>query len=491
MQNGLVSFLPPNILSYVKHLDYTDYFSVSAVAFEQISIIPFDALGRYMSKSVFFGLRSGMCTAVLLWCLGAEVAYAQIINESLSFDNFRHKVVLHKQGDYYKVEGRDLRVRLGPRLVVGVSPTLSKQALRVHRSIADVKKLFDGTLRSYFVVELLDERWLVEVMNKLQSMSAVELVQPDMLQLNQQSTPATARAEISDYNHYLSVIGIKELWASTLGEGVKLAIIDDGFNLKRRELKRVQSIFSYDINNRSLDVEPKFKEDSHGTKIAGVIFADHDMGIVSGLAPKAQLIALQHTSTWTSETLLSFQMAQLTEADIINCSWVSQWLVEPVANAVDELATYGRGGNGVAVVFSAGNEGRDIAPFSTEAAIDSAIVVGAHDLQFQKLSTSNFGPSVDVMSFGGRVRTTLPNGGYGVIADTSLAAAIVSGISALLLSQNPQLKLPELKKELQRITSLGAQDLQLQSSQSVDAIKAVDNFNNKGGQMTGRDRDVN
>jgi subtilisin family serine protease len=95
------------------------------------------------------------------------------------------------------------------------------------------------------------------------------------------------------------------------------------------------------------------------------------------------------------------------------------------------LATYGRNGKGVAVVFSAGNEGAPIAQLNTEATINSAITVGALDAHGVALASSNYGEGVDVSVFGAGVKSTTNQGGYHQFSGTSLSAAIVSGLAAL------------------------------------------------------------
>lgn len=210
--------------------------------------------------------------------------------------------------------------------------------------------------------------------------------------------------------------------------------------------------FSYDVEMKALTSGPKYKIDIHGTKVAGIIFSAHNNMGINGIAPESELIALRQPNTWTSNTLLSFQLAKLAGASVINCSWHSQILLQPVAEVIDDLAINGRQGKGIAVVISAGNKGQLIMPNSTESAISSAIVVGANGSDYKRLTFSNYGQSVDLFTYGKGVKTTLTSGGYGVFAGTSLAAAIVSGISALLISQNPNLTLEQLIQRLQIIT---------------------------------------
>src|SRR5690606_19744660 len=134
-------------------------------------------------------------------------------------------------------------------------------------------------------------------------------------------------------------------------------------------------------------------------------------------------------------------------------SWNTRLLLQPVANAVAELAQHGRHGKGIAVVFAAGNQGRAIAAQSTEASIDAAIVVAATDAAGHPLQHSNYGPSIDLATYGTAVESTMAQGGYGDLGGTSLAAAIVSGLAALLIGAQPDADLPTLLTRLKAITA--------------------------------------
>ena len=92
-----------------------------------------------------------------------------------------------------------------------------------------------------------------------------------------------------------------------------------------------------------------------------------------------------------------------------------------------------------------------ILPDSIEASIESAIVVGSQSADYTRLKSSNYGETVDLEIYGARAQTTLASGQYGNFSATSLAASIVSGLSALILSQHPDMTLDELLFELKRV----------------------------------------
>ena len=210
-----------------------------------------------------------------------------------------------------------------------------------------------------------------------------------------------------DPSPYIDFLDLKLLWEKSKGEGVKIAIIDDGFNLMHEDLQHIKTSFSFDSESGELNARPHHHKDSHGTKVAGIIFAAHNQKGIDGVAPEAQIITLRQPDTWTSNTIRSFQLAKLAGASVINCSWHSHWLAQPIKEIVDELAQHGRKGKGIAVIFAAGNEGKKILPDSIEASKESAIVVGSQSADYTRLKSSNYGETVDLEIYGARAQTTL------------------------------------------------------------------------------------
>jgi subtilisin family serine protease len=399
--------------------------------------------------------------------------------ETLSFKNFDQQLFLEKQGDQYINKATQQKVTLANKLIVKTSKRYNKKKLsKAHKQISNVKELYLSNDFKYFLAELKDNADMQLVMDKLLKSRAIKLVQPDILQAtekshqghenekNPQSKPLKKPKNIlkrklnrekqlaNALPRYLKFIGVQELWKKSKGKGVKIAVIDDGFDLKHKEFENLKTNFTYDATQRTLDIAPKDNIDTHGTKIAGVLFAKHDSQGIEGISPEAEFIAIRQPDTWTSNTLLSFYVAKLSKADIINCSWNSPQLMQPVADVVNDLANKGRRGKGMAVIFAAGNKGIEIMPNSTEASIDSAIVVGASNLMAMRpLKFSNQGKSVDLLSFGRPVQTTMPDNKYGSFGGTSLASTIVSGLSALILSQNPEFTIKQLQEELKKMTT--------------------------------------
>lgn len=242
--------------------------------------------------------------------------------------------------------------------------------------------------------------------------------------------------------------------AKPKGQLVNIAIIDDGIFLEHPALAHVTPLFSYDVQSQRLDAQHKTRLDGHGTRIAGVLFAKDPTNKVHGLAADANLIAIRSPNGWTSDTLLSLQLAQLAGADLINCSWDMVVLVEPIADAIRHLAVNGREGKGAVVVFSAGNDGQKIHKSMGNVAANGGLLVGALDTSGVPLVSSNYGQGVNVWADGEKAITLSKRGNYSAVASTSLAAAKTTGMAAHMISTDPTLRVSQVITELAMQTEL-------------------------------------
>lgn len=380
----------------------------------------------------------------------------------IPFQNFNKTYCLtpiatgaNQRSDVYQVSGKSLQVSLNNRLIVRASgfTKLSLQAL--DSRIVAVSELYLMSKANYYLVTLNTRDQLSAVMKVLNDISNISLVQPDLLQLTVRTevgrTETREQAPALNPAPYFSQLDIPTLWQTTKGRDVKVAVIDDGFDLSHEELRFTGVVFSYDVERKVQDVSPKSELDIHGTKVVGTIFAAQDGRGIDGIAPEASLIAIRQPTTWTSSTLLSFYLSKLSDADIVNASWNSQWLLEPLADIVTDLARNGRGGKGTAVVFSAGNNGAEQSSIQSvdrnEASLLEAVVIGSDDGIGHRTRFSNYGSSVDAYIYG-KPTPALVAGGYGRFSGTSLSTAVASGYFALLLANNPSLTLDQLVAQL-------------------------------------------
>lgn len=273
----------------------------------------------------------------------------------------------------------------------------------------------------------------------------------------------------SDFYSQNSIDSQAHLHASNLfnsysGEGVKIAVIDDGLDTTHEDLEGAV-VESYDIESGTSDVSHTTIVDHHGTSVTGIIAARANGKGIKGVASGAEIIFLKFKEPMSdSETIELFNKAEEFGADIINCSWGTYNVSDAVKDKIVDLATNGRDGRGVSIVFASGNDDQDMG--NDESAIDEVISVGASDRDNLRAYYSNFGEHLDIVAPGGYwlgIATLDASGSSGgAIEDdnyllyddvnsfigTSASAPIVSGVIALMLEKNPNLTRVEIENIL-------------------------------------------
>ncbi|WP_345333153.1 S8 family peptidase [Ferrimonas pelagia] len=315
-----------------------------------------------------------------------------------------------------------------------------------------IQQLYLGHSFSYFRLTLLQDEG-TQALQRLQQQKAITLLQPDLLQLSWQPNSAAERpigtsAEPPSVN--TQIIQPSEPVESNLAEGITIAVIDDGFRLNHAELSELRVAFSFDVTQGNWDPSPKHRRERHGNLVLGLLGAKHDSQAPEGLAPDADYVLIRQPDSWTSNTLISLQLAKLAGADIINNSWHTHHLLEPIADVVADLRQHGRSGKGIPVVFAAGNQAQLLQPNEHEASLTTALVIGASASDGSPMDYSNQGPSIDAwfnddqsQSLGRGKRTRRFSG-------TSAAAAKASGWLAQQLSADPTLTVEELEQRLKQ-----------------------------------------
>ncbi|MFH1425884.1 MAG: S8 family serine peptidase [Candidatus Kerfeldbacteria bacterium] len=200
---------------------------------------------------------------------------------------------------------------------------------------------------------------------------------------------------------------------------------------------------------------------THGTHVGGLVGAVGNNGKgVAGVAWKTKLMAVRvlddEGGGLDSGIIEGIEYAVDNGADIINMS-----LGGAGESALLEAAiTYAKD-NGVLVVAAAGNDGINInsTPFYP-ACYDSVIGVAAHKSSMEAAAFSNYGSNcVDLSAPGYQIFSTVYiNAAYGFTASydyesgTSMSTPIVSGIAALLLSEESSLTRSQLREVITKNT---------------------------------------
>lgn len=192
----------------------------------------------------------------------------------------------------------------------------------------------------------------------------------------------------------------------------------------------------------------------HGTHVAGIIgaIADPESG-VSGVAHRVSIMPVKYYSDSSpgavnlKNTVQAIHYAIDHGANIINYSGGG-----PEFSQEEYLAIRKAESKGILFVAAAGNDhhNTDISEnsyYPSAYRLTNILSVAATTIHNELLPASNWGKkTVDVAAPGENIYSTLPQGKFGYMSGTSQATAFVTGLAALLLSQNPKLTPQEIKK---------------------------------------------
>ena len=197
----------------------------------------------------------------------------------------------------------------------------------------------------------------------------------------------------------------------------------------------------------------------HGTHVAGIIGAVRGNGVgIDGVATSVRIMAIRAVPDGDErdkDVANAIRYAVDNGAQVINMSFGKSW--SPFKGAVDEAVRYADA-KGVLMVHAAGNDGQDndsLPNFPTPYYLAGGravnwIEVGASSWKLADslvASFSNFGKKqVDVFAPGVDILSTVPGNGYEREAGTSMAAPMVTGLAALLMSYYPDLTASDVKR---------------------------------------------
>jgi subtilisin family serine protease len=191
---------------------------------------------------------------------------------------------------------------------------------------------------------------------------------------------------------------------------------------------------------------------THGTHVAGIIGALRgDGAAMQGIAPNVEIMAIRAVPDGDErdvDVARAIRYAVDNGAQIVNMSFGKGY--SPAKAAVDSAVRYAAS-KGVLLVHAAGNDGEDndetpsyptpVLSGGTRTA--NWIEVGASSwkpLASLPAEFSNYGrEQVDLFAPGVDILSTVPGGGLKRESGTSMAAPVVSGVAALLMTYFPEL----------------------------------------------------
>ncbi|HEX6384121.1 MAG TPA: S8 family peptidase [Anaerolineae bacterium] len=298
---------------------------------------------------------------------------------------------------------------------------------------------------------------------------------------------------------YSEVVDANDVWAQGVtGKGVTVAVLDTG-------IKSTLSGLQKDTNNTNRVVgwqdfigpkpnqQPEDRH-GHGTHVAGITANSDtgDDGIWNGIAPDVNLVGvrvLNDEGAGTYETVIQgiqwvVDNKDLYDIKVMNLSIVaspqSPYWADPMDQAVMRAWA-----EGITVVAAAGNSGPAPMTISVPGNTPYIITVGAFTDNFTPNNWSDdyitpfsaAGPTLDafvkpdVIAPGAHMVSTMlssatlarnhqsnmVSGNYFKMAGTSQATAVVSGIAALILSQDANLTPDQVKYRIMYGTQLWAE----------------------------------
>ena len=323
-------------------------------------------------------------------------------------------------------------------VLVALPSNLTQQALdalaRRHR-LARVESQGIGitgtTLHRW---QITDQRSVADVVRALEADTGVRAAQPNYRFALQQTQDSAA----GDYQYAVAKLRLPQAHRLATGGSVLVAVIDNGIDTAHPELANVIA-GSFDATDRPAPPAP------HGTGMAGTIAAHARL---TGVAPAARILAIRAFTpsgkadeSTSLAVLKSIDWAVANGARVINMSFAGPHDPELA------LALAAAAKKRVVLVAAAGNAGPKSAPLYP-AADPNVIAVTATDPDDKLFVQSSRGRHVAVAAPGVEILAPAPGGTYQITTGTSVAAAQVSGIVALLLETKPGLTPQAVRKAL-------------------------------------------
>ncbi|MEU8582510.1 type VII secretion-associated serine protease mycosin [Streptomyces abikoensis] len=254
------------------------------------------------------------------------------------------------------------------------------------------------------------------------------------------TVPASADT-IRSQQWYLDAMHAEEMWKTSTGAGVTVAVIDSGVDANLPDLQG-QVLPGKDFSGIEVDTPPDY--DGHGTEmavlIAGTGSSNGGRGSF-GLAPGVKILPLRVANDKAPRTKLlsgatvysAVRFAADSDAKVINISMGMPAGDPEGAKAIEYALSKGK------IIFaSAGNRGDKGNDVEYPAAYPGVIGVAAVDQDIKATSWSHRGPEVDLAAPGDNMVAACI-GGTGLCRShgTSDATALTSASAALLWSAHP------------------------------------------------------
>lgn len=270
--------------------------------------------------------------------------------------------------------------------------------------------------------------------------------------------PVIAAPKAGPGQWFINDYGIDKVWKKSTGKGIKVAVIDSGVNTDHEDLKGVVKK-SKDFSGLGKDGKTPIGGKTtihHGTAVAGVIAGQGTGAGPTGVAPDAKILSAsmwlgpdrpKESGSTREQASKAIRWAVDSGAEVINMSlgwddpgWPESW---------DDAFAYAYEKD-VLVVACVGNASQGATQAWSPSTVPGVIGVGGLDKKGRVLEDSTApGIAVDLMGPAEDIPIPYYSGGYAEGQGCSFAAPIVSGVAALIRSENPDLTADDVRAKLQ------------------------------------------
>ena len=314
-------------------------------------------------------------------------------------------------------------------LVLHVGPSVSPQvlgaAMRRHGLSTVESQRMELTGGTLLRLRYSDSREMADVVRALEGEN-IGVAQPDYVYRVQQDSTIGGK---NGYQYIVAKLRLDEAHRVATGAKVLVAVIDSKIDAAHPDLADALA-GEFDAIGRS---DPP---DTHGTGMVGAIAAHRRL---MGIAPGARILAVRAFSpesgkspqATTRHIIAGLEWAIQKGARIVNMSFAGPY--DPML----QLAMKNAHDKGVVLIAASGNLGPKSPPLYP-AAYPRVIAVTATDDRDRLFAQSVRGPHIALAAPGVDIVVPAPNKEYQFTTGTSVAAAHVSGVAALLIERHPE-----------------------------------------------------
>lgn len=254
-------------------------------------------------------------------------------------------------------------------------------------------------------------------------------------------------------------IAAERAWDFTLGRGVRVAVIDNGFDVAHPDLAAgiaAESGF-FDAAGNFRQTLSGYPDNDHGTFCAGMVGARHNNGRAAiGSAPECELLlvaargdqvgtqaTLARAVAYAADPRLEVAAASVAAgADVIVSSLGpngATWALTTVLdNAIVFASRRGRRGRGTPIFWASSN-GNNVDIALDQVVSHPMVIAVGRSRRDDTEDNSARGAQLDFLAPGVNVVSTSSGGGTRTATGTSFAAPLAAGVGALALAANPDL----------------------------------------------------